>query len=50
MEGRGVKRKYLAEKTINKKFKPNTNIKGNQKSKKFIILKKQNKEYLDIFD
>ena len=50
MEGRGVKRKYLVEKTINKKFKPNTNIKGNQKSKKFIILKKQNKEYLDIFD
>ena len=52
LDGNGYKRKRqksLIEKSI-KKYKPDDYIKGNKKSKKIIILKKQNKKNIDIFD
>lgn len=53
LKGNGLKRKRYRVKntTIQKKFKPNSSIKETQNSKKFIILKKQNKlKDADIFD
>lgn len=50
MEGQGFKRKFLTKKKATKKYKPDTSIKGNKSSQKFIILKKQNNKNKDIFD
>jgi len=50
MEGQGFKRKFLTKKKATKKYKPDTGIKGNTSSQKFIILKKQNNKNKDIFD
>lgn len=49
MEGQGLKRKYTNSAKSVKKFRP-TSIKGKNNSKKFMILQKQNKKNLDIFD